>query len=88
MIVYCLGDAKAKRAAFRAADGGINSMSIDNDEILTVLKNDGKTYFAVGDIPFADMSVSEFVAYSKSLCKRSEERRVGKECRSRWSPYH
>ena len=24
-------------------------------------------------------------AYTKS---RSEERRVGKECRSRWSPYH
>src|ERR1022692_493850 len=23
-----------------------------------------------------------------SLCYRSEERRVGKECRSRWSPYH
>ena len=21
-------------------------------------------------------------------CMRSEERRVGKECRSRWSPYH
>ena len=32
--------------------------------------------------------------YFKSLCDelkgltRSEERRVGKECRSRWSPYH
>ena len=25
--------------------------------------------------------------YLKSLY-RSEERRVGKECRSRWSPYH
>ena len=24
----------------------------------------------------------------KSGFKRSEERRVGKECRSRWSPYH
>ena len=26
----------------------------------------------------------------KNLCfrSRSEERRVGKECRSRWSPYH
>src|SRR5256885_16128096 len=24
----------------------------------------------------------------KSLKQRSEERRVGKECRSRWSPYH
>ena len=22
------------------------------------------------------------------FCLRSEERRVGKECRSRWSPYH
>ena len=35
------------------------------------------------------------VAKSRSLCPsaaqgltRSEERRVGKECRSRWSPYH
>src|ERR1051326_4687621 len=24
----------------------------------------------------------------KYFCDRSEERRVGKECRSRWSPYH
>ena len=24
----------------------------------------------------------------KEMSKRSEERRVGKECRSRWSPYH
>ena len=24
----------------------------------------------------------------KKTYKRSEERRVGKECRSRWSPYH
>src|SRR5256885_5433224 len=27
-------------------------------------------------------------AGSKLTRKRSEERRVGKECRSRWSPYH
>src|SRR5215467_10356622 len=25
---------------------------------------------------------------STRRCSRSEERRVGKECRSRWSPYH
>src|SRR5256885_7392273 len=25
---------------------------------------------------------------SEQLAERSEERRVGKECRSRWSPYH
>src|SRR2546427_7287991 len=27
-------------------------------------------------------------AYIVEQLKRSEERRVGKECRSRWSPYH
>ena len=26
--------------------------------------------------------------YKAKLAARSEERRVGKECRSRWSPYH
>ena len=30
----------------------------------------------------------EAAAYCTSACARSEERRVGKECRSRWSPYH
>ena len=27
-------------------------------------------------------------AAARTLVARSEERRVGKECRSRWSPYH
>ena len=27
-------------------------------------------------------------AVPETLTGRSEERRVGKECRSRWSPYH
>src|SRR3712207_5271630 len=34
-----------------------------------------------GDQPGVQMNLWRFV-------KRSEERRVGKECRSRWSPYH
>ena len=29
-----------------------------------------------------------FATLSAGLEGRSEERRVGKECRSRWSPYH
>ena len=28
------------------------------------------------------------LGHKSNLGKRSEERRVGKECRSRWSPYH
>ena len=27
-------------------------------------------------------------ALETCIAQRSEERRVGKECRSRWSPYH
>src|SRR2546426_8393647 len=34
-------------------------------------------------------NLNRAVAYAKSGVRtRSEERRVGKECRSRWSPYH
>ena len=29
-----------------------------------------------------------YIAFDGGSFTRSEERRVGKECRSRWSPYH
>ena len=32
--------------------------------------------------------VNERIQSRDGIVKRSEERRVGKECRSRWSPYH
>ena len=48
--------------------------------------------FAVDDGYFAVMAAADRglgVAGLKSYTVvRSEERRVGKECRSRWSPYH
>ena len=36
------------------------------------------------------IAVKDFLYRSlhNKLAERSEERRVGKECRSRWSPYH
>src|SRR2546426_5094936 len=37
-------------------------------------------WFGIGDLP------AIFLIFM--ACFRSEERRVGKECRSRWSPYH
>src|SRR2546429_9505214 len=33
-------------------------------------------------------SMTQSQLQSRSKVSRSEERRVGKECRSRWSPYH
>ena len=35
-----------------------------------------------------DKYLSVIFEQSESTSNRSEERRVGKECRSRWSPYH
>ena len=44
---------------------------------------------------FAEMNLEEEEIQETERCRidpetreRSEERRVGKECRSRWSPYH
>src|SRR2546421_5543474 len=42
--------------------------------------------FAV-TVLFVRVVVPEF-AITTPRAQRSEERRVGKECRSRWSPYH
>ena len=36
----------------------------------------------------ATVAVGDSVLTSSGFYGRSEERRVGKECRSRWSPYH
>ena len=36
---------------------------------------------------FSESIINKFASLEK-VTTRSEERRVGKECRSRWSPYH
>src|SRR5207245_4731735 len=45
----------------------------------------GKT---VEPIPSALPSFQKLFQVSATALSRSEERRVGKECRCRWSPYH
>ena len=35
-----------------------------------------------------NVETAEATQVSHEETRRSEERRVGKECRSRWSPYH
>ena len=46
-----------------------------------------------GTITMRETRILEFKetitnTFLKTVSARSEERRVGKECRSRWSPYH
>ena len=43
----------------------------------------------VDEIPeYAQQLSTNIIAHGENGNTRSEERRVGKECRSRWSPYH
>src|SRR3712207_9438122 len=45
---------------------------------------------AISIAPHFDIHCAKMimVEHDKACASRSEERRVGKECRSRWSPYH
>src|SRR5256885_15119322 len=64
----------------------INAASIDNQGTLLAKSGDAKLTASAGGI-----ANTGTVAASGGLqlqASRSEERRVGKECRSRWSPYH
>ena len=55
-------------------DSGFASLTIEN--IIMILVGLVLLYLAIAK------------DYEPLLLLRSEERRVGKECRSRWSPYH
>ena len=56
-----------------------------NHEISFVLPKEIEKARAHGDL----RENSEYkAALERQQFARSEERRVGKECRSRWSPYH
>ena len=48
----------------------------------------GKNMIKVEEVKKARLNELFFATIKKKPAWRSEERRVGKECRSRWSPYH
>ena len=68
-----------------------NGLVVDPEVLLEEIESLEKTGISVSP---ERLSLSEkahiIMPYHKAidLARRSEERRVGKECRSRWSPYH
>ena len=78
---------KARGGESDVTVGGLNGM---DNRVTTV------NCCAVGNVeaesdkgrPFADGLSGNFAGIRYNCHRRSEERRVGKECRSRWSPYH
>ena len=55
------------------------------DNYVVPLKVNGKDVFEQAQ---ADEMLKNLSELDLINAERSEERRVGKECRSRWSPYH
>ena len=55
---------------------------------LSLLKSDLRKIILKVIQKFCDSLSRHVVDLEDPLTSRSEERRVGKECRSRWSPYH
>ena len=51
------------------------------------VERDGRYYY-YDDETGAMLGLGEQIVKYAEKFLRSEERRVGKECRSRWSPYH
>src|SRR3712207_6914515 len=75
----CSSDLYLKEGAqFVAIFGVATSLVFSCFALFFVLRGDGPIDFAVNWIDLGE----------GGSFQRSEERRVGKECRSRWSPYH
>src|SRR2546429_9453374 len=73
--------ARLINAAFRVEQPFIEGDRINPDGVRAYMEK-GKFLLA------EDAAGLTGCVYVELRCDRSEERRVGKECRSRWSPYH
>src|SRR3712207_9538824 len=72
---------------FDLDEEGDYEVELSKDKVREVVRNLSRKYSTYGDTrEFNSVSTGGKLKVSGGF--RSEERRVGKECRSRWSPYH
>ena len=64
MTTFCTGSARQKRTYFM---NDKDAVFLDNAEVLFCASEDGKNYFAYGDLPFADFTVAEYLEYARAL---------------------
>src|SRR2546427_12460927 len=97
VVQIAAGSAVEQQIPWRAGPGGDYSFIVEMDSEKKSGDSDASDNTAVLDFKVAakaglNLAVSyRDLAFSPSPAlegSRSEERRVGKECRSRWSPYH
>src|SRR3989449_11252362 len=80
-------DSLGRQLRVELADLG-NTMDDDEDRQRVQIVLGGLTSTGTGAGTDARQAMIVLLAKQDSALFRSEERRVGKECRSRWSPYH
>src|SRR2546429_9430702 len=74
------------RSLHATVPGGVREGEPVREELLLDLNQLAEGHSFLGLDAFEISDDSHWLAFSTDT--RSEERRVGKECRSRWSPYH
>ena len=62
-------------------------LKIQNQKFQKIRQDDKVIIVETADPVFVSSTINDLFGI-KNIAIRSEERRVGKECRSRWSPYH
>src|SRR5260370_27769319 len=73
--------------SLRAARAGVDGVVAAMDRAASRFREDSELSL-LNASPDRDVAVSPLLTQAIAAALRSEERRVGKECRSRWSPYH
>src|SRR5690554_8086634 len=91
IFTYTLGGIKVYKNISNSTDGV--QWELYKDPIKSVVNNNlVSLYVSSNDIPaYVDVDGDgdiDVLAFNVSFSRRSEERRVGKECISRWSLYH
>ena len=70
-----------------AADREAEQKKIEKAVVADATADEKRTTLSLS-LTVSDKKALKMMALERDTTIRSEERRVGKECRSRWSPYH
>src|SRR5258706_141890 len=77
--------AQNRDGAAKVGDNGVGQLQ---RAVVDRLQLPGIGQRVVGKVELAAIGLQRAGVIDAAAAVRSEERRVGKECRSRWSPYH
>ena len=85
-LIIDIGNTTAKVALFNGSE--MVEVLTESNQSLDSLEALCSKYRIERGIVATVVDLNERILAELAALPRSEERRVGKECRSRWSPYH